>query len=327
VNIAITGVSGYIGSKLLSYLDAIDDVKKIIGIDVQEPGVKSAKLKFYQHDVRQPFGDLFIENSVDTVVHLAFILFPRRDTTLVREIDIGGTKNMLAACRQAKVKHLIYLSSHTAYGAHRDNPIPLTEDCALRPIDGFQYSHDKVEIESLLDKFRASNRDITLTVLRCCPVLGANAVGTATTIMFQPFVMVGVMGCEAPMQFVHEDDLVNIIGLLIKLKKRGIYNVAGDGVVPYSEVARMLKKKLLRLPGVLLKLIIAFSWITHMQSASPASGLEFIKYPPVVSTAKLKKELGYKFQYSSKEALSALADCVNMRRDKRKYDDCQIYIH
>lgn len=318
MNIAITGVSGYIGSKLLAYLDRQNNVQRIVGIDIQEPGVKSAKLKFYQHDVRQPFGDFFIENGVDTVVHLAFILRPTRNTTLARQVDIGGTKNLLDACRQAKVKHLLYLSSHTAYGAHKDNPVPLTEDSPLRPIPGFQYSHDKVEIEQALCDFGASGNNTTITILRSCPVVGANAIGTATTIMFTPFVMLGVAGSDAPMQFIHEDDLINIMAMFIRRGKGGIYNVAGDGELKYSEVARMLHKGLLKLPMKLLEAAVSFSWAAHIQSAAPAGCLHFIQYPPVVSTAKLKRELRYEFKYSSKEALSALAECDIMRRDKRK---------
>jgi UDP-glucose 4-epimerase len=318
MNIAITGISGYIGSRLLAYLDRQDNIQKIVGIDVREPGVKSAKLKFYQHDVRQPFGDLFVENGVDAVVHLAFILRPTRNTKLARQIDIGGTMNLLDACRQAKVKHLLYLSSHTAYGAHKDNPVPLTEESPLRPIPGFQYSHDKVEIEQALCDFSASGNNTTVTILRSCPVVGANALGSATTIMFTPFVMLGVTGSDAPMQFIHEDDLINIIGLFIKHKKGGIHNVAGDGELKYSEVARMLHKGLLKLPMKLLEFVVSFSWAAHIQSAAPAGCLHFIQHPPVVSTAKLKRELGYEFKYSSKEALSALAECDIMRRDKRK---------
>jgi UDP-glucose 4-epimerase len=310
MNIAITGISGYIGTRLLNHLDHLDSVKKIVGIDVREPRIKSAKLKFYHHDVRQPFGDLFIENGVDTVVHLAFILRPTRNITLARQIDIEGTKNLLDACRQAKVKHLLYLSSHTVYGARKDNPMLLTEDAPLRPISGFQYSQDKVEIEQALRDFTNSTNNITLTILRSCPVVGANAVGSATTIMFTPFVMLGVIGSDAPMQFIHEDDLINLIGLFIKHKKGGIYNVAGDGTLKYSEVARTLHKRLLKLPGKLLELVVSFSWTTHLQSAAPAGCLKFIQYPPVVSTDKLKRELRYKFQYSSREALSCLAALI-----------------
>lgn len=310
MNIAITGISGYMGTKLLKHLDGFDAVHKITGIDTKEPRVKSAKLEFYQRDIREPLNDLFIKNRVDTAVHLAFILRPTRQTALTRQVDIEGTKNLVNSCRQAGVKHLLYLSSHTVYGAHKDNPIPLMEDSPLRPVTGFQYSRDKVEAERILRDFGASDQNITVTILRSCPVIGPGAVGSATTIMFEPFMMIGVTGYDPPMQFVHEDDLTSLLGTFINSPKEGIFNVAGDGVLKYSEVARLLRKRLLKLPGKLLELLIAFSWSTYLQSASPASGLEFIKYPPVVSTDKLKRELDFTFKYSSKEALSTFVNFI-----------------
>lgn len=310
MNIAITGISGYMGTKLLKHLDGFDAVQKIIGIDTREPRVKSAKLEFYQRDIREPLNDLFIRNRVDTAVHLAFILRPTRQTALTRQVDIEGTKNLVNSCRQAGVKHLLYLSSHTVYGAHKDNPIPLTENSPLRPVTGFQYSRDKAEAERILRDFGASDQNITVTILRSCPVIGPGAVGSATTIMFEPFMMIGVTGYDPPMQFVHEDDLTSLLGTFINSPKEGIFNVAGDGVLKYSEIARLLRKRLLKLPGKLLGLLIAFSWSTYLQSASPASGLEFIKYPPVVSTDKLKRELDFTFKYSSKEALSTFVNFI-----------------
>jgi UDP-glucose 4-epimerase len=318
MNIAITGVSGYIGSRLVEYLERRESVINIIGIDVKQPRLKSAKLKFFHHDVRQPFGDLFTENKVDTVVHLAFILKPTRKTALARQIDIDGTLNMLDACRLANVKHLLYLSSHTAYGVYKDNPIPLTEESPLRPIPGFQYSQEKVEIEKILRDFSLRNPKIALTILRSCPVIGANAIGSGTTVLFSLPVMLGFIGSDAPLQFIHEDDLINIMGLFIERKRGGIFNVAGDGVLKYSEVAKLLCKRLLKLPYKIIEMAVGVSWALHLQNAAPAGALAFIKYPPVVSTDKLKRELGYKFKYSSKEALTAFTDCVIIRRDKRK---------
>jgi UDP-glucose 4-epimerase len=310
MNIAITGISGYVGTKLLNHLEDSDAVQKIIGIDIREPRVNSAKLKFYRRDIREPFADLLAENEVATAVHLAFILKPTRHTAVARQVDIDGTKNLLSACHQAGVKHLLYLSSHTVYGAHKDNPMPLTEDSLLRPVNGFQYSQDKVEAERILREYGDADPNLTLTILRSCPVIGPNAVGSATTIMFQPVIMIGVAGYDPPLQFVHEDDLVNILGAFIIRPKEGTYNVAGDGVLQYSEAAALLGKRLLKLPGKLLELVIAFSWAAHLQSASPAGGLAFIKYTPVVSTDRLKRELDFKFQYSSQEALLSFASVV-----------------
>lgn len=312
-NIAITGISGYVGTRLLARLDGDDGVAKIIGIDTREPGYASPKLTFYRQDVREPFGDILAAHQVEAAVHLAFVLRPTRRTAWARQVDIRGTQNLVAACRQTGVRHIVHLSSYTVYGAHRDNPVPLTEAALRRPVPGLQYAQDKIEAECILEDYGAASRDVTITVLRSCPVMGPGAIGSATTILFQPPVMLGVTGYDPPMQFVHEDDLINLIARLLARRQGGVYNVAGNGALKYSQVARLLGKRLLKLPAWLLEPAIRLSWALHLQSASPA-GASYIKYPPVVSTARLAEELGFKFRYSSREALAAFARAVNSGR-------------
>jgi len=131
--------------------------------------------------------------------------------------------------------------------------------------------------------------------------------------MFKPPVMIGVAGFDPPMQFVHEDDLVRLIGVFLTHRKGGIFNVAGDGELTYSEVARLVSKKMMRLPRRLLEFIMLISWAMHLQNDSPPSGLEFIKYPPLISTEKLRREIGFRFQYSTREALSSFVSYVKTR--------------
>jgi UDP-glucose 4-epimerase len=304
-NIAVTGVSGYIGSRLVSRLDTIDSVQTIIGIDIRQPTFRSPKLKFYRQDVLEPFGDLFVENEVDAAIHLAFVLKPTHERASAQKIDVEGTINFVRACRQAKVVHALYLSSHTVYGAHHDNPIPLTEDSPLRPLPDFQYSWDKAQAEQIVRDFGQCQGDVTVTILRCCPVIGPHAVESVPVLMFKPPVMIGVAGFDPRMQFVHEHDLIQVIKTFLNQEKGGIFNVAGQGNLRYSEVAKLAGRKLLRLPDSLIRPLMHISWALHLQNDSPYTGLEFIKYPPVVSTRKLLEEIGFRFQYSTEEALSS----------------------
>jgi UDP-glucose 4-epimerase len=131
--------------------------------------------------------------------------------------------------------------------------------------------------------------------------------------MFKPPVMIGVAGFDPRMQFVHEYDLIQVIETFLNQKKGGIFNVAGEGDLRYSEVAKLARKKLLRLPDSLIKPLMHISWALHLQNDSPYSGLEFIKYPPVVSTGKLLKEIGFRFQYSTEEALSSFVSTLRNR--------------
>ena len=302
--IAITGVSGYIGSRFLSRLDQMAGIDRIVGIDVKPPGNRSPKLKFYSQNIIQPLGDIFVENEVESAIHLVFIMKPTRDSNGSRQIDVNGTLNFLDACRQAQVKHILYLSSHTVYGAHADNAESLSENSPLRPLSGFQYSEDKVDAERQLIDFAASHKDVCLTILRSCPVIGPNAGNSVVTSMFKS-IMIRVAGYDPPMQFVHEDDLVELIITLLSQKKAGIFNVAGDGEILYTEIARLCGRRMVSFPDKLLYLLMNFSWALHLQNESPASGLQFIKYPPITSTEKLKREVGFKFNYSSKEAVAS----------------------
>ncbi len=311
--IAITGVSGYIGLRLLSRLDRVSDVEEIIGIDVKEPVVSSPKLKFYRRDISKPLGDIFSRNGVDSAIHLAFTLKPARDRKGAREVDVGGTANFLEACRQARVRHIVYLSSHTVYGAHPDNTDLLTEDSPLRPLSGFQYSRDKAEAERALRDFAARNQDVCLTILRSCPVTGPNAAGSVASLMFRP-VMLRIAGYDPPMQFVHEKDLVALILTLLAQKKAGTFNVAGEGTVRYSEIIRLAGRKSIALPAGLMQLFMDFSWTLRLQNESPVAGLEFIKYPPTVNTARLKEEVGFRFEYSSQDALLSFLSQPEARR-------------
>lgn len=175
----------------------------------------------------------------------------------------------------------------------------------MRPLFDFQYSWDKVEAEQLLSDFAGVNKEVKAAILRACPVVGPRAASSIAALMFKPLVMIGICGYDPPLQFVHEDDVIGLLIMALNQGLAGVYNVAGDGEILYSEVARLARKRMLKLPDRLLRPLMAFAWAMHMQSDSPPSGLEFIKYPPVINTEKLRRETGFKFHYSSREAIAS----------------------
>lgn len=303
-SIAITGISGYIGSLLLSRLGEIESLERIVGIDRVLPRGNSPKLKFYCQEILKPIANIFTDNGVDVAIHLAFVLKPTHHLVRARQIDIGGTLNFLEACRQVRVKQILYLSSHTVYGTHFGRVKSFKEDSPLHPLPGFQYSQDKAEVERILTDFATSNRNICITILRSCPVIGPNAANSVATMMLKP-IMLRITGYDPPMQFVHENDLVKLIMTFLEQGKGGTFNVAGAGKVRYSDIATLAKRKTIGLPEKLLKFLMGFSWALHLQNQSPPSGLEFIKYPPILSTEKVKRETGFQFDYSSRDAMAS----------------------
>ncbi len=283
-NVYITGISGYIGRKLLENLSNLPEIGKITGTDIRPLSSSCTKLSFYRRGILEPPDDILNDNQIDTVIHLAFVVKPTHQKMMAGQVDIEGTRVLLEACRKTRVKFILYLSSHTVYGAYADNPSLITEEHPVHPLVGFQYAEDKVKVEKLLQDYGRENPGTGITILRVCPVIGRGAGGTISTVMMQQPVMLSLRGYDPPMQFVHEDDLVQLMQQMIVRPVPGIFNVAGEGTIKYSEIAGMTGKRRLVLPEGLVRPLLSLSWRLHLQNRSPPVGLEFIKYPPLVST-------------------------------------------
>ena len=303
--VAVTGASGYVGTRLVQRLQDARQVGLVLAADIRPPPIPlGSKAVFLRQDISTPLGHAFSVYQIDTVVHLAYVLRPGRDREAIRRVNVGGTANVLEACADAKANRIIYLSSTSVYGAHPDNPPMLTEEVPPRPVKGFQYGEDKAEAESLVREFSNSRPDVTTTILRCCPVMGPNADNFIARAFLRP-VLVAVRSCDPPMQLIHEDDLTDVLARCTLGDTSGLYNVAGEGLIHWSEMVRMLRRRLLTLPAPLLYGAIDATWKLRLQSGSPSSGLDFIRYRWTASTDKIMRELGIESRYSSRQAWEA----------------------
>ena len=307
LRIAITGAAGYIGTRLLERLERESQVERVLAMDVRPlPRPYSSKVVFRRNDVTKPLDGVLKADEVDVLVHLAFILEPGHDRDAVRNVNVFGMSNILEAAERARVSHILYFGSTTVYGAHADNPPELIERSPLRPVHGFQYGEDKVASESRLVEYDRGHSDVALTILRGCPVLGPNADNFIARAYSKPFLL-GIAGHDPPLQFIHEDDITDVITRCVLERIPGLYNVAGDGVLAWETVCQILGRRLVRLPANLVYGLTHASWALRLQSDASGSGLEFVRYPWIVSTEKIQRELGVRFRYSSEEAVASFA--------------------
>ncbi|MSQ11614.1 MAG: NAD-dependent epimerase/dehydratase family protein [Dehalococcoidia bacterium] len=304
--VAVTGATGYVGSRLTLALSRFDEVESVLALDTRQLPSLPPKARMLLCDVgsRDALERAFAEYQPDVVVHLAYRMNPGYDREAARRINVGGTANLLQACGRAKVRLIVYLSSTSVYGAHPDNPKLLTEKQPPRPVRGFAYSEDKLASERLFGEYASQHPDTIVTVLRGCVVMGPHANNFIANALTKP-VMVGVLGCDPPMQFLHEDDLVELLIRLIHEPQPGIYNVGGEGTVRYSRVVRASGRPLVRLPALVLYPVIQLLWLLRAQRDSPACGLDLVRWPWVASAEKLKAETGFKPRYTSQQALEA----------------------
>jgi len=312
-NVLITGVSGYLGTLLAKRIAQEAEVERIIGMDIKEPSLQSPKFTFIKHDVRQPFADIFISNKIDTAVHLAFIVGSIRDEGKMHQINTVGSQNFLDAAAQAHVAQIFYQGSNTEYGAHKDNPKLMTEDTPINPNPDWLYPCDKAEVELMFQDFAKKNPNICVTIGRTVPVTGPCGDACGLNTLFLP-IMVKAIGKNPLWQFIHEDDLIELITILLKKKKAGTFNFTGDGGLTYSQIIKELGKPSISLPSWLLYWGIKITWRLRLQTKSQAGGLHMLQYPIILSNEKIKKELGYTPRYTGQQAFDIFLQVTGKKK-------------
>ncbi|HOJ15284.1 MAG TPA: NAD-dependent epimerase/dehydratase family protein, partial [Deltaproteobacteria bacterium] len=288
-------------------------VESITGVDIRRPGFSSPRLEFLARDVRDPLDPVFEGRNIDTVVHAAYILPPIHDTALMEDINVNGTKNVFQTAVRHNVEQVVECSSATAYGFHPDNPPVLTEESPLKGNEDFTYAKNKREIEEWLEGFSAEHPETLFTVIRPCFVVGPGFANPLARHLCRKICM--LPDKTAPFQFIHEDDLVEIIFLLAKNRKGGVYNLAADGTMTFDEMLAMLGSIPLRLPLWLLGPLNEIAWKLRMRFLTefPSSSLKLTIYPWIVSNEKVKRELGYAFRYTTREAFEDFVRSVKGR--------------
>ena len=84
----------------------IPRVDRVIGVDVVPPRHDLGDVRFVRADIRNPvIAKVIAAEEVDTVVHLSVIATPSGagGRTSMKEINVIGTMQLLAACQKAPV--------------------------------------------------------------------------------------------------------------------------------------------------------------------------------------------------------------------------------
>ncbi|MBE0587110.1 MAG: SDR family NAD(P)-dependent oxidoreductase [Hydrogenophaga sp.] len=140
--ILVTGAAGFIGFHLCQRL--LDQGFEVEGLDnlnaYYEPTLKQARLQqlldrpgfvFHRLDLadRDAMARLFADNRYDAVLHLAAqagVRYSVDHPMTYLDSNLAGMLTVLEGCRHSGVRHLVYASSSSIYGAARQ--MPLRED-------------------------------------------------------------------------------------------------------------------------------------------------------------------------------------------------------
>jgi len=296
--VLVTGVSRHLGSRLAGVLAADPSIEHVLGVDTVAPRPELKALlgrtEFVRADIRNPLiAKVIARAEVDTVVHMNVLATPgdAGGRTAMKEINVIGTMQLLAACQKApSMRKLVVKSTTAIYGSSPRDPALFTEDAEPRSLPRTGYAKDAVEVEGYVRGFGRRRPDVTLTLCRFTNFIGAQIDTPITRYLSLPVVPT-VLGFDPRIQLCHEDDGIEVLRRAALEDHAGIYNVGGAGVLLLSQAIRRMGRPSLPVPPPAVSLVARMLRGTGRVDFSPEQ-MRYLEHGRVADITRLHREFG-----------------------------------
>lgn len=301
----MTGGAGSIGSHLVRML--VGKGWSVVVLDDFSSGkmenlgemVGSNGLRLVRGDIRDRKAVDEALVGVDSVVHLAAFVNPPesvRKPLETHDINVKGTLNVLDACVRKGVERFVFASSAAVYGD--GNPLPLREECDLRPAT--PYAASKVSGEYYC-KMYGDCYGLNSLILRFFNVYGPKQGTNEYAGVITRFVQSGIRGGPLTVygdgsqtrDFVNVTDVVEAVekALRFKSSKVDAFNICTGKPMSINDLASLVCEVL----GKNLEVL-------HVQ---PRAGDILHSYG---DSAKALRQMGFNPQVNFKDGLKLYVD-------------------
>jgi UDP-glucose 4-epimerase len=331
LTVAVTGPTGEIGKAVVDALERSPEVDSILGMarrpfDPEAQGWK--KVSYRRGDVLDRDAVDALVAEADVVMHLAFMIMGGAKES--RAVNLVGSRHVFEASVAAGTKRLVYASSVAAYGFHRDNPQPLTEDVPARGTATHYYSAQKAEVEALLIDTLAGSTTASY-VFRPCVVAGPKAPLLIDSLPYTqiserlPAAVLGLLDGVpilkpvlpdpgTPFQLVHHDDVASAMRAAVLGRGHpGVYNLAGPGQLTVKQLAEELGWYSIPIPELAVDAVAEMVGRLGFLPAQ-AQWVAAFREPMIMSAAKARRELGWRPRH---DALDTLRETITETRMDR----------
>lgn len=315
--VLVTGLATFWGGRMAQALEADDDVEVIIGLDRMEPTLPLERTEYVRTDESYSILSRIVKAAnIDTIVHT----FLAVDSTqmsgrTMHEINVIGTMNLFAAASApaSSVREVVVKSSALVYGSAVQDPVWFTEDTPRTLPPKTRVERSLIEVEGYVRDFAIDNPHVLVSMLRFSNVIGPD-ISTPLTRALQLPLVPSMFGFDPRFQFVHEDDVIRAMTFVLSNEVPGIFNVAGDGLLPWSEVAAICGKRTFPLPPVGSGLITAP--LRRIGIDYPPELIDLLRYGRGVDNRRLK-DAGFSYDHTSAQAVVQFAEAVRLRNTVR----------
>jgi len=197
------------------------------------------------------------------------------------------------------------------YGSSPRDPAVFTERDEPVEAPGSGYAKDAVEVEGYVRGLMRRRSDLTVSVLRFANFLGPGVDSPVTRYLQLPVVPT-VLGFDPRLQFVHEDDGVEVLRRMTVEDHPGCFNVAGDGVLLLSQALRRAGRPCVPVPAPSMAVLGDVGRRFAGLSGFSPELLRWLTYGRVIDTTALEKELGWGPKYSTGAAFADFIDAQGL---------------
>jgi UDP-glucose 4-epimerase len=320
LRVAITGPTGEIGQAVVGALERSREVESIVGMarrpfDARARGWR--KVSYRRGDVLDRDAVDALVAGADVVVHLAFMIMGGAKES--REVNLIGSRNVFEATVAAGAKRLVYASSVAAYGFHRDNPQPLTEDVPARGTSAHYYSAQKAEVEALLASTLVGASTAGY-VFRPCIVAGPQAPLLIDSLPYTqiserlpgpvlsllegvPILKPVLPDPGVPFQLVHHDDVASAMrAAVLGRGSPGAYNLAASGELTIKLLADELGWYSIPVPELAVDAVADMIARLGFLPAQ-AQWIAAFREPVLMNASKARRELGWRPKHDAMQTL------------------------
>jgi len=312
--VLITGLGTFWGGRVAQALEADPSVDVIVGLDRHEPTMQLERTEYVRSDESYSILARIVKAArIDTIVHTFLVV----DSTMMRsrtmhEINVIGTMNLFAAASApgSTVRDVVVKSSTLVYGSDPRDPTWFSEESRRSALPRSTVERSLLEVEGYVRDFAVDNPHVAVAIMRFSNVLGPDITTPIAKALELPLVP-SVFGYDPRLQFVHETDVVRAILFALETRLQGVYNVAGDGLLPWSEVAAICGKRTFPLPpigmGFLNGPLSRFAGIEL-----PNELLDVLRHGRGVDNRRLK-QAGFEYRYTSAGTVADFVEALRIR--------------
>ncbi|TVQ94768.1 MAG: NAD-dependent epimerase/dehydratase family protein [Deltaproteobacteria bacterium] len=307
MKILVTGAAGQL-SRLVS-LALAEQGHEVLGLDLRPmrhrdfPG-PFERVKRYDH---RQVDEVFRSRAPDVLLHLGiraggFQAEARQRYTQ----NVLGTRHLLSLCRRNALDRVVVLGTYHVYGAHPNNPTFIPEDAPLRAVQNFPELLDAVELDHTVTTFLWQHKDeIPTVLLRPVNIMGPHLRNQVSTLL-RGAVCPRLLGFNPMQQFLHESDLVRALVQVLEGSESAVYNLCGEGEVPWRRAIQIAGARELPLPHTIA--YPAIRLLSRLNIAFPEHLMDFFRYPVIISDDAIRSRYPWRPEVSVVDTLRSLHD-------------------